>query len=255
MGKGKSVSPLFGRGVLLVCRGGGLNVHLAILKASGVNLRLVDGKLRAYGELTDELRAVIREHRDELLATLGGGHEIKHTVAFAISTESGPHPGEGRRESAGNGIGRIGARRPLASDLEAPQGGAAATLTNGQAALSSTPVKHTRRRALASTPPTHPGPLTDGQQGARSFLYSVLRDGVVGRGVFISQDIRTEPEALELLRKRYPGLKVQWARVVTHRVCGGCRFYTGGALCNADRAPDYADTVGHCEKYTEAGEL
>jgi hypothetical protein len=126
---------------------------LATLEARGVTLRLVDGKLRAYGELTDELRAVIREHRDELLTTLGGGHEIKHTVASAISTESGPHPDEERRETADNGAGRIGARRPLVSDLEAPQGGAAATLTNGQAADVSAPVKHTRRRALASTPP------------------------------------------------------------------------------------------------------
>jgi hypothetical protein len=102
---------------------------LATLEARGVSLALVDGKLRAYGELTDELRAVIHEHRAELLATLaqdvpvlrypnGGGHEIKRTVAFALSTESGPHPSEGRRETAGDGIGRIGARRPLASDLE-----------------------------------------------------------------------------------------------------------------------------------------
>ena len=43
---------------------------LATLEAQGVSLRLVDGKLRAYGDITDELRAAIREHRDELLATL-----------------------------------------------------------------------------------------------------------------------------------------------------------------------------------------
>jgi hypothetical protein len=65
---------------------------LAILEAKGVSLALEGGKLRAYGNLTDEVRAVIREHRNELLATLGGGHEIKHTAAAAISTESGPHP-------------------------------------------------------------------------------------------------------------------------------------------------------------------
>jgi hypothetical protein len=112
---------------------------LATLEAQGITLRLVDGKLRAIGPLTDELRAVIRGHRDELLATLGGGHEIKRTVAFAISTESGPHPDEERRETADNGAGWIGARRPLASDLEAPQGGAVATPTSGRAADVSTP--------------------------------------------------------------------------------------------------------------------
>jgi hypothetical protein len=123
---------------------------LATLEAQGVTLRLVDGKLRAYGELTDELRAVIREHRGELLATLaqdvpvprypnGGGHEIKHTVAFALSTESGSHPDEEWGETADNGAGRTAPRRPLASDLEAPQGGATATPTNGQAAAVSAP--------------------------------------------------------------------------------------------------------------------
>jgi hypothetical protein len=113
---------------------------LATLKARGVTLRLVDGKLRAYGELTDELRAVIREHRAELLATLnGGGHEIKHTVAVALGTESGPHPDEERRERAGDGIRRTAPCRPLASDLEAPQEGVAATPTPGRAADVSTP--------------------------------------------------------------------------------------------------------------------
>lgn len=228
---------------------------LATLEARGVNLRLVDGKLRAYGELTDELRAVIREHRDELLTTLaqdvpvprypnGGGREIKHTVAFAISTESGPHPDEERGETANNGIGRTAPRRPLASDLEAPQAGIAATPTS--------PIKHARRRALASTPPT--GPLTDGQQGPLSFLYSVLRDGVVERGVFISEGIRTEPEALYCLRKRYPELTVQWARLIQHPVCRGCQYYTGAVLCNADRSPDYAASVGTCGKYEQVGE-
>jgi hypothetical protein len=191
-----------------------LFAHLA---AKGVTLRLVDGKLRAYGDITDEVRAVIREHREELLATLAG--------------------------------------RPLSSGLEAPQGGAAATLTNGQAADISTPVRHTRQRALTNAPPPHVGPLTDGQQGPQAFLYSVLKDGFVTRGTFISQDIRTEPEALELLRKRYPELKTQWVRVVTHPVCSGCRYYTGGVLCNADQSPDYAASVGHCEKHAQAGEL
>jgi hypothetical protein len=107
---------------------------LAILKAKGVSLRLVDGKLRAYGKVTDELRAVIREYRDELLATLGEEHEIKRTVAAAISTESEPYPGERRREIAGKGTGWTAARRPLASDLKAPQGGAATTPIPGRAA-------------------------------------------------------------------------------------------------------------------------
>jgi TubC N-terminal docking domain len=232
---------------------------LATLEAQGVTLALVDGKLRAYGELTDELRAVIREHRGELLATLAQGRPCPENVlegqAFAISTESGPHPGEGWRETADNGAGRTAPRRPLASDLEAPQTGIAATLTNGQAADVSTPVKHTRRRALASTPPPATLPLTNAQQGPLSFLYSVLQGGRVERGTFISQGIRTESEALLGLRKRYPELRVQWARRITHKVCGGCRYYTGGVLCNADRSPDHAAVVGSCGKYERAGEL
>ena len=143
----------------------------------------------------------------------------------------------------------------VASGLEAPQAGTAATLTNGQAADVSAPVKHTRRRSLASAPPPHPGPLTNGQQGPLSFLYSVIRGGLVERGTFISQGIRTEPEALEFLRRRYPELRVQWARVIQHPVCGGCRFYTAAVLCGADRAPDHAAVVGSCGRYERAGEL
>jgi hypothetical protein len=233
---------------------------LAILEARGVSLRLVDGKLRAYGELTDEFRAVIREHREELLATLaqdvpvprypnGGGHEVKHTVAFALSTESGPHPDEEWGETADNGAGWTAPRRPLASDLEAPQAGTAATLSNGQAPAVSTPLKYTRRRSLANPPPPHTGPLTD---TTHAFLYSVLQNGRVERGTFISQGIRSEPEALAFLRQRYPELRVQWARLVTHKVCGGCRFYTAAVLCTIDLSPDYAARAGSCGKYEVA---
>jgi hypothetical protein len=123
---------------------------------------------------------------------------------------------------------------------------------NGQAPAASSPVKYARRRSLASTPPPPTGPLTNGQQGPLSFLYSVLRDGIVARGIFISQGIRTEPEALSCLRRRYPELRVQWARLIQHPVCSGCRYYTGGVLCNADRSPDYAAVVGSCGKYEVA---
>jgi hypothetical protein len=71
----------------------------------------------------------------------------------------------------------------------------------------------------------------------------------VERGNLVSKDLKTEPEALLCLRKRFPGLTVQWARLITHPVCSGCRYYTGGVLCNADRAPDYAASVGSCGKY------
>ena len=125
---------------------------------------------------------------------------------------------------------------------------------NGQAPAASSPVKYARRRSLAGTLPTHTGPLTDGQQGPLSFLYSVLRNGRVERGTFIREGIRTEPEALEFLRRRFPGLTVQWARVIQHPVCGGCQYFTGGVLCNADRSPDYAASVGNCGKYERAGE-
>lgn len=66
---------------------------------------------------------------------------------------------------------------------EAPQGGAAATPTSGQAADVTTPVKYARRRSLASTPPPHTGALTDDHD---AFLYSVIRNGVVERGVSLS---------------------------------------------------------------------
>lgn len=42
------------------------------------------------------------------------------------------------------------------------------------------------------------------QFATRAFLYSVIRDGRVERATLISQDIRTEPEALAHLRQRFP---------------------------------------------------
>jgi hypothetical protein len=72
------------------------------------------------------------------------------------------------------------------TDLEFSTGGPsrkqAATPTPRGAAAVSTPIKYTRRRALASAPPPHPEPLIDGQQGPPAFLYSVLRNGRVGAG-------------------------------------------------------------------------
>jgi hypothetical protein len=77
----------------------------------------------------------------------------------------------------------------------------------------------------------------------------------VERGTFISKDLKTEPEAYAFLRKRFPLLTVQWARVIQHPVCGGCQHFTAAVLCGADRAPDYAAVVGSCGKYTKAIEL
>jgi hypothetical protein len=71
----------------------------------------------------------------------------------------------------------------------------------------------------------------------------------VERATLVSQDIRTEPEALAHLRQRFPWLKVQWAQLITHPVCLGCKHYTGGALCNADRSPEHVVKVGQCERY------
>jgi hypothetical protein len=76
----------------------------------------------------------------------------------------------------------------------------------------------------------------------------------VERGTLVSQGIRTEPEALEFLRKRFSGLTVQWTRLVTHPVCGGCQHYTASVLCNVDRSPDHAAVVGSCGQYERAGE-
>jgi hypothetical protein len=128
----------------------------------------------------------------------------------------------------------------------------AATPTLGGATDVSAPVKYSRRRSLASTPPPHTGPLTNGRC---AFLYSLLRNGFVERGTFISQGIKSEPEALLCLRKRYPELRVQWVRLIQHPVCGGCRFYTAAVLCTIDLSPDSAARAGSCGKYTKAGEL
>jgi hypothetical protein len=161
---------------------------------------------------------------------------------------------EGKLHASGNKDGIA----TLREDIKAHKAELVAILQAVPASLPpvvSTPVKYTRRRALASTPPPATLPLTNGQQGPLSFLYSVIRGGVVARGVFISQGIRSEPEALEFLRKRYPELRVQWARLIQHPVCGGCRFYTAAVLCTIDLSPDSAARVGNCGKYERAGEL
>jgi hypothetical protein len=199
-----------------------------------------EGKLHVSGNKDGiaTLREDIKAHKAELVAIL------QAPVTLDLTRE-GP-----RQEALTTG--KRGDAVLGASDLEASQGGAAATPTHGRAADVSTPVKHTRRRALASTPPPHTGPLTDGHY---AFLYSVLKDGRVERGTFISKDLKTEPEAYAFLRKRFPSLTVQWARVIQHPVCGGCQHFTGGVLCNADQSPDYAASVGSCGKYGRAGEL
>jgi hypothetical protein len=182
---------------------------LAALEAQGVTMRLVDGKLRAYGDLTDEIRAVIREHRDELLTTLaedvpvprypnGGGHEIKHTVASAISTESGPHTDEERREIAGNGAGWNAPRRPLASDLEASQGGTAAPPTRGRAADVSAP----------------PIPWHDATPDERAEIRAALFEGVpvqiysktLGEVIWwvLDDDVARKLKGGEFVREEYP---------------------------------------------------
>jgi hypothetical protein len=92
----------------------------------------------------------------------------------------------------------------------------------------------------------------ESQFAARTFLYSVIRDGRVERATLVSQDIRTEPAALEHLRQRFPWLKVQWVQLITHPVCSGCKHYTGGVLCNADRSPEHVVKVGRCGKYEAA---
>lgn len=130
----------------------------------------------------------------------------------------------------------------------------AATPTFGQAPAVSATVKYTRRRALASAPP-QPAPLTGVHYAARAFLYSVIQDGFVTRATLVSQDLKTEPEALAFLKRRFPGVTVQWARVIQHPVCGGCQHFTGGVLCTIDLSPDYAARVGSCGQYERAGEL
>jgi hypothetical protein len=76
------------------------------------------------------------------------------------------------------------------------------------------------------------------------------------------EDLLKEIEATKEERRPAAGqatpssqAKVQWVQLVAHRVCGGCRHFTGAALCNADKSPDYAASVGSCGKYERAGEL
>jgi hypothetical protein len=142
---------------------------------SGVTLTVdAEGKLHVRGDkdVIATLREDIKAHKARLIAILQAPLTLNltredHRQEALTTVKLGESV---YRETADNGAGRIGARESMASDLEAPQGGATATPTS--------PIKHARRRALASTPPPHIGPITDGQQGPLSFLYSVLRDGV-----------------------------------------------------------------------------
>jgi tubulysin polyketide synthase-like protein len=226
-----------------------MNAHDVVTKAegAGVTLFVREGKLgaRPIAAVTKELRATIVAHKSELIELIQARiDETAHSnpaessadIQRSAVQQRGVHPVSVASDGAG--------QRNVAGAAEAPQVGAVATPTS--------PIKHARRRALAGTPPPATLPLTD---TTHAFLYSVLKDGRVERGTFVSKGLKTEPEAYAFLRKRSPGLTVQWARVVTHRVCAGCQYFTGGVLCNADRAPDYAVVVGSCEKYTKAGEL
>jgi hypothetical protein len=149
---------------------------LSECSAAGVKLFLDKGRLRYRaqpGAYTEDLRQRVAVHRDAVVAALASRPVTLDLTREAHRQEALTTVKLGEsvyRETADNGAGRIGARESMASDLEAPQGGATATPTS--------PIKHARRRALASTPPPHIGPITDGQQGPLSFLYSVLRDGV-----------------------------------------------------------------------------
>jgi hypothetical protein len=201
-------------------------------------------------DLFDTIEGHKAESPEKIESTQAESRPTPSQAAAGVSTPAIRHCGELMKEI-----------EPVKNQHDAQADGGpssreqAATPTLGGAARSSTPVKHTRRRALASAPPPHTGPLTDGQHKPPAFLYSCLKDGFVTRGTLVSQSIRTEPEALLCLRKRYPELRVQWVRLIQHPVCGGCQYFTGGVLCNIDLSPGYAARVGSCGKYTKAGEL
>jgi hypothetical protein len=111
---------------------------------------------------------------------------------------------------------------------------------------------HRLKRGFGATEETERRAADKPQFATRAFLYGVIRDGRVERATLVSQDIRTEPAALEHLRQRFPCLKVQWAQLITHPVCSGCQHYTGGVLCNADRSPEHVVKVGRCGRYEAA---
>jgi hypothetical protein len=210
--------------------------------------------------VTGLLRQEVRAHKDELLIILGAAHETAHTDTATRSERQRACVGAGGGRDTRAGAQQASRGRSLARGIEAPQVGVAASST-GSAGGEQQAVSDAKSQALEeclaimeydgglSREETERRAADKPQFAARAFLYSVIRDGGVERAILVSQDIRTEPLALEYLRQRFPWLKVQWAQLITHPVCSGCKHYTGGMLCNADRSPEHVVKVGRCGRY------
>jgi hypothetical protein len=235
---------------------------IALAQLLGVTLSVRDGKIVAKpsSAVTGLLRQEVKAHKDELLIILGAAHETAHTDTAARSGRQGACVGEGRGRDTRAGAQQASRGQSLARGIEAPQVGVAASST-GSAGGEQQVVSDVKRQALEerlaimeydgrlSREETERRAVDKPQFAARAFLYSVVRDGGVERAILVSQDIRTEPLALEHLRQRFPWLKIQWERLITHPVCSGCQHYTGGVLCNADRSPEHVVKVGRCGRY------
>jgi hypothetical protein len=223
----------------------GADIIVAKAKQAGITLYLREGQLRYQGDrqAVELLLPELRAHKAEIIEALihARGTEGIDSVG-----------GVGRREVENGGEGAAlqraeGCGRSLVAHLTPEQTCADSnSLLNGadsQYTFDSSAIEPLRECLEAADKP---------QFAARAFLYSVIRDGGVERAILVSKDIRTEPLALEHLRQRFPWLKVQWAQLITHPVCSGCKHYTGGVLCNADRSPEHVVKVGRCGRYEAA---
>jgi hypothetical protein len=238
---------------------------IALAQSLGVTLFVLDGKIVAKpsSAVTGLLRQEVRAHKDGLLIVLGAAHETAHTDTVTRSERQRACVVEGRGRDTRAGTQQASRGQPLARGIEAPQMGFTAPST-GPAAGEQQAVSDAKRQALEERLAImeYDGGLSreeierlaadKPQFATRAFLYSVIRNGMVERGILTSRDIRTEPHALEHLRERFPWLKVQWVQLITYPLCSGCQHYTGGVLCNADRSPEHVVKVGRCGRYEAA---
>src|SRR5918997_1202283 len=215
-----------------------MSATLQRIRDRGFSLEVDGGSLTVYpaSRLTDAQRAYIKEHKGEILKAL----EVERSVYESRGNSANPHSGvcgDASHDGRGDGL-RAGESRnktvTRAGDEATQASVDSCAFIAGKDGDAKQEALEVETRRGADKP----------QFAPRGFLYSVIRDGMVERGILTSRDIRTEPHALEHLRERFPWLKVQWIQLITHPVCSGCQHYTGGVLCNADRSPEHVVRVG-----------
>ena len=223
-----------------------MSATLQRIRDRGFSLEADGGSLTVYpaSRLTDAQRAYIKEHKGKILKAL----EVERSVYESRGNSANPHSGvcgDASHDGRGDDL-RAGESRnktvTRAGDEATQASVDSCAFIAGKDGDAKQQALEVETRRAADKP----------QFAARAFLYSVIRDGMVERGILTSRDIRTEPHALEHLRERFPWLKVQWIQLITHPVCSGCQHYTGGVLCNADRSPEHVVRVGRCGRYEAA---